>query len=186
MISNHLSRRDVFIRVASVFSGLAFAGTVFGYVSKSVSPDPMQNDKISSTAETIHHERDFKASPKRVYSALTESNQFNKVIQLSAAGMSSGNAPIEISNEEGGKFSLFGGHIVGRHIELVPDKRIVQAWRVVDWKPGTYSIAIFQLNEQDAGTRLVFDHTGFPQGLAEHLAEGWRSNYWEPLQKYLA
>jgi activator of HSP90 ATPase len=86
----------------------------------------------------------------------------------------------------GGTFSIFGGHIVGRHLELLPDERLVQAWRVPDWKPGIFSIARFQLNKQGSGTRLVFDHTGFPQGLGQHLADGWKANYWEPLQKYLA
>jgi activator of HSP90 ATPase len=37
-------------------------------------------------------------------------------------------APTQISREVGGAFSLFGGIIVGRHIELVPNERIVQAW----------------------------------------------------------
>jgi hypothetical protein len=51
----------------------------------------------------------------------------------------------------GGAFTLFGGHITGRHIELVPDQRIVQAWRVVDWIPVVYSIVKFELTE---GTTL--------------------------------
>lgn len=44
----------------------------------------------------------------------------------------------------------------------------------------------FELNDDGSNTKLVFDHTGFPQGAAEHLAIGWKSHYWEPLQKYLA
>ena len=74
---------------------------------------------------------------------------------------------------------------MGRHVELVPNERIVQAWRVVTWDPGVYSIAKFELKEQGSETRLVFDHTGFPNGKAEHLADGWKQNYWEPLRKYL-
>ncbi|HWZ52030.1 MAG TPA: SRPBCC domain-containing protein, partial [Granulicella sp.] len=57
---------------------------------------------------------------------------------------------------------------------------------VATWEPGVYSIAKFELREQGSATRLVFDHTGFPNGKAEHLAEGWKANYWEPLHKYLA
>jgi activator of HSP90 ATPase len=68
----------------------------------------------------------------------------------------------------------------------VPHERIVQAWREKDWPAGVYSIVRFELNQQGSETRLVFDHTGFPQGAAFHLAPGWWSHYWEPLQKYLA
>ncbi len=94
-------------------------------------------------------------------------------------------ASAKISQEGGGAFSIFGGMIVGWNLELVPDERIVQAWREKDWDPGLYSIVRFQLNEQGAETRLVFDHTGFPKGAAAHLAPGWWTHYWEPLQKYL-
>jgi len=94
--------------------------------------------------------------------------------------------PTEISREVGGAFALFGGYITGRHIELVPNERIVQAWRVGSWDPGVYSIAKFVLAEQGSGTKIVFDHTGFPRGLGEHLAAGWKAHYWEPLEKFLA
>ena len=94
--------------------------------------------------------------------------------------------PAEISREVGGGFALFGGYITGRHIELVPNERIVQAWRVGSWDPGVYSIAKFELAEQGSGTKIVFDHTGFPKGAGEHLAAGWKAHYWEPLAKLLA
>lgn len=180
----NLNRRDFSIRLVSFFSGLAIAGTAFGHASTQGNA-AAGSDEVSHNNEAIHQEIDFKANRKRVFSALTESKQFNKVIQLSAAGTSLGNVPIEISTAAGGTFSIFGGHIIGRQIELVTDELIIQVWRVVDWKPGIYSLARFQLNNQDSGTRLILDHTGFPQGLGQHLAEGWKSNYWEPLQKYL-
>ena len=59
-------------------------------------------------------------------------------------------------------FALFGGYIVGRQIELVPTELIVQAWRV------------------------RIDHTGFPNGQAEHLASGWHEHYSDPLAKFLS
>ena len=92
----------------------------------------------------------------------------------------------EIHREVGGTFSVFGGHIIGRNLELVPNRLIVQAWRVVDWPEGIYSLARFELTAQVAGTRLQFDHTGFPSELAEHLEAGWRDHYWAALRKYFA
>jgi activator of HSP90 ATPase len=100
--------------------------------------------------------------------------------------MAPGKSSTEISREAGGAISLFGGYVTGRQIELVPNERIVQVWRAGSWDPGSYSLAKFVFTEQGAGAKLVFDHTGFPLGLAEHLAEGWRINYWEPLEKFLA
>jgi activator of HSP90 ATPase len=69
---------------------------------------------------------------------------------------------------------------------LVPDTRLVQAWRPQDWPPGVYSIVKFELVDQGAGTLLVFDQTGFPASDAEQLVQGWKMNYWQPMAKVLA
>ncbi len=125
----------------------------------------------------IHQEVVLDATPARVYSALTDSTQLSKM---------SGGAPTEIDAEDGGAFSCFGGMILGRNIECVPDERIVQAWRVKSWEPGLYSIVRFELRPEGKGTRAVLDHTGYPEGQGEHLDKGWHANYWEPLKKLFA
>jgi activator of HSP90 ATPase len=147
------------------------------------------SSQIDRTCEAIHQEVTLAAPRERVYAVLTDSVMFHQVTLLGAAvrsGMVKATKPTRISRETGGPFALFGGHIVGRHIEIIPAQRIVQAWRVVDWMPGLYSIARFELVELGAGTRLRFDHSGFPKGEAEHLAQGWTGNYWEPIHKFLS
>jgi activator of HSP90 ATPase len=94
--------------------------------------------------------------------------------------------PTSISREVGGPFTLFGGYITGRNLELLGDERLVQGWRAESWPAGDYSIVKFVLGENGAETRLVFDHRGFPEGEGRHLARGWYAHYWEPLAKYLA
>jgi uncharacterized protein YndB with AHSA1/START domain len=192
MRTNFWSRRDFSLRMGSLFTGLGIAGAYLGSTIPGASASAKDkasakvlagNDEISRTAEAIHQEVVFKASRKRVYEALTDAEQFTKVVRLSKAP---GGPAAVISKEAGGAFSAFGGYITGRHIELVPNERIVQAWRAGGWEPGKYSIARFELKELGEQTKLVFDHTGFPNGDAEHLLEGWNTNYWEPLRKYLA
>jgi activator of HSP90 ATPase len=181
------SRRTFSIHLATLVSSLGFAASGFPATKGPRSPLP-DDTGISRSAEAIHQELSFNAPPARVYDALSDSKQFNKVVQLSAAMQSGGisNKPAEISHEPGSAFSAFGGYITGRQIELIPAQRIVQAWRVGAWDAGVYSIARFELSPQGSGTKLVFDHTGFPQGQADHLAAGWKGNYWEPLAKVLA
>jgi activator of HSP90 ATPase len=178
-LANGPTRRQAIVGVAMAFGGLALTSTKAWAGAK---------EEISRTAESIHQETNFKASRKRVYEALTDAKQFDKIIQLSGVmqSMRLGDKPAEISREVGGAFTLFGGYITGRHVELVPDHRIVQAWRTGGWAPGVYSIAKFDLVEQGSGTKIVFDHTGFPKGEAEVLASGWKAHYWGPLDKLLA
>ena len=173
------TRRQAIVGVAIAFSGLAVVST------KSWA---RAEDEISRTGESIHQEAVFKASRNRVYEALTDAKQFDRIVELSGVmqAMHVPDKPSEISREAGGPFSLFGGYITGRHVELVPNQRIVQAWRAGAWPSGIYSIAKFDLVEQGSGTRTVFDHTGFPKGEAESLASGWKAHYWEPMQKLFA
>jgi activator of HSP90 ATPase len=144
------------------------------------SPTPQAGPESPAVASEdksirIHQEIDFTASPARVYAALLDTKQFTDF----------SGRPATIEPGLGGVLSLFGGHIIARNVELTPNQRIVQAWRVVTWPEGAWSIASFELKAQGAGTHLVFDHVGFPEGLHDHLAEGWEANYWTLLKKYL-
>jgi activator of HSP90 ATPase len=132
--------------------------------------------KTIIATRAIHHEEDFKVAPHRIYEALLDSKQFTAF---------SGERAATIDRTVGGTFSIFAGHIMGRNLELVPDRWIVQAWRVVLWPEGVYSIARFEFQTQGSGTQVVFDHTGFPSELAEHLESGWPENYWTALRKCL-
>ena len=124
----------------------------------------------------IHQEISLPGSPGRAYAALLSSETFTRL----------SGAPATIDGKEGGAFSCFGGMILGRTIELVPDRRIVQAWRVKTWPEGAYSIVRFELTGSGAETRLVMDHDGYPDADRPHLDGGWHKMYWEPLRTELA
>jgi activator of HSP90 ATPase len=121
----------------------------------------------------IHQEIKLLAAPSRVYRSLVDSSAFAELTGAPASG----------DAVEGSAFSAFGGHITGRHVELVPNQRIVQAWRAKAWPEGLYSIARFELHAEGKGTKLVSDHDGFPEDMKEHLANGWQANYWDKLTK---
>jgi activator of HSP90 ATPase len=122
----------------------------------------------------IHQEADFTVAPSRVYQVLTDEKQF--------AAMSG--APAKIENREGGAFSLFGGAIIGRNLELTEGKRVVQAWRDPPWAPGLYSVIKFELSAAGKGTHVSFDQAGYPQSDRASLVAGWKSHYWDPMKAY--
>ncbi len=128
-------------------------------------------------SKIIHQEVVFKADPKHIYELFMNSQQH--------AAFTGGGAA-EISREVGGAFWCHDGRIVGRNIELVPNKRIVQAWRVKDvWQDGIYSIVKIELKEEGGNTRLILDHSGVPEEKITDIESGWQKRYWEPLEKYL-
>jgi len=123
----------------------------------------------------IHQEVTFAAPPAKVYQALIDPAEHARFT----------GAPAEISPEEGGRFSVYGGKVLGRNLELVPDRRIVQAWRTADWPDGVYTLARFELRDEGGTTRLVFDQDAVADDAVAHLDPGWHRMYWEPLRRYL-
>jgi activator of HSP90 ATPase len=124
----------------------------------------------------IHQEITFDFAPPRVYRALLDAGEFAAFT----------GAPAEIGSREGDAFLYFGDLVMGRIVQLVPDRRIVLAWRVFNWPEGAYSIARFELKPVGSGTLLVFDQDGVPDGDVKHVDQGWGHKYWEPLRKHLA
>jgi activator of HSP90 ATPase len=122
---------------------------------------------------SLHQEVELAATAGRIESELLDAQQFASFTGLAAV----------IDPHEGGAFSLFGGMIVGRNVELVSGRRIVQAWRPTHWDPGVYSLVKFEFRPGGNDTRVVLDHTGFPAGEFDHLSAGWQEHYWEPLKK---
>lgn len=132
---------------------------------------------------SIHHEVTFLVSPERVYELLTDSEKF-----AAATGK-----PAQIGAGEGASFSIFGDYIHGQQIELVPGKRVVQAWRGRNWDPGVYSVVRFTLTPEGRGTTLAVDHEAYPEGESplypswhEHLSTNWPVFYFGPFAKYFA
>ena len=166
------TRRQLLSGMAVGLATLATTRSLFASSAAQTVPSKPESDHRTA----LHQEIAIKARPQRIYEALLNSKQF---------AMFSG-LPAEIDPKVGGAFSMFGGQIVGRNIELVPDQRIVQAWRPAHWDPGVYSMAKFDLKANDSGTTITLDHTGFPEGDFASLDSGWFSHYWEPLKKFVA
>jgi activator of HSP90 ATPase len=155
-------------------------GVATSYHSLAKNPQEAMQEKPATAANkmrtSLHEDIELKSTPQRIYEALLDAKQF-----ASFSGM-----PAEIDPNAGGAFSMFGGQIVGRNVELVPNQRIVQAWRPTHWDPGVYSIVEFDLKPGTSGTLVVLEHKGFPEGDFDHLEWGWHTHYWEPLKKYFS
>ncbi|HZW93860.1 MAG TPA: SRPBCC family protein [Candidatus Eremiobacteraceae bacterium] len=169
------NRRQVIAGIALTFGSAVAAAKAWGETQ----PQTMKetpSTAVDSKRTWLHQEVDFKTNPQRIYQVLLDAKQF-----AACTGMSA-----EIDPKAGGAFTTFGGLIVGRNIELIPNQRIVQAWRPTHWDPGVYSIVKFELKPEGSKTKIVLDHTGFPEGDFDSLNTGWKPRYWDPMKKFLA
>ncbi len=172
-----MSKRNLISAVAGL-AVLSAAG-----VAQAAAQGAKTSPGLSFDGSVIHQEAHIPASPQRVYETLLSTDGFDKVVKMGAAFRSGrlGAAPTKISTAVGGEFTLFGGFVTGRNMELVPNVRIVQAWRENEWSPGVYSIVRFQLAAEAGGTKILFDQAGFQADAGPHLTVGWQENYWKPM-----
>ena len=100
--------------------------------------------KKSRAPATIRQTVTLAAAPRTVYSALMDSRQHARLT----------NAPARISSKVSGSIMAYGGYITGTNLELLPYKKIVQAWHMQDWPAGHLSRCTFRLERVRGGTRL--------------------------------
>jgi activator of HSP90 ATPase len=122
----------------------------------------------------VHHEVEFSAKPRLVYDAYLDSRRHARITGQSA----------KMSKKEGGKFSAGDAYISGYNVELVPSRRIVQAWRATEWPEGSYSILRLELKAKGGGTHMTVDHLGIPDDFRDGVDKGWYEFYWEPMKEY--
>jgi activator of HSP90 ATPase len=135
----------------------------------------MQELRTNDTRTSLNEQRSYRVNASRIYNTLLDSKTFAAFTH----------APAEIDPSEGGAFSLFGGLIAGRNIELVRNVRIVQAWRSDKvWQPGVFSIVRFDIVQQGDRASLSITQTGFPEGMYDHLYAGWQAHYLQRLAQY--
>jgi activator of HSP90 ATPase len=175
----HSSRRQMVTGII-VASASSMISVVAWGQDKSNTMASIPSTDANKTRTSLHQEIEYKALPQRIYETILSSTDFTAFSGY----------PAEIDPKVGGAFSMFGGLVVGRNVELIPNQRIVQAWRLSkEFPDGIYSLAKFELKTEKpegSGTRIILDHTGFPEGHFDHLDLGWYSHYWDPLRKFLA
>jgi activator of HSP90 ATPase len=83
--------------------------------------------------------------------------------------------PAKMSEEPGSEFSLWDGDIIGRNIEFVTDRKIVQEWYFGDQQEKSIvTISIFPDGENST---VTVDHTNIPDEDFAEISEGWREYY---------
>jgi activator of HSP90 ATPase len=118
------------------------------------------------------------ATPAKLYELFMNSTK-----HTGATGM-----PAKISPKVGGKWSAFGGMILGKNLVLIPNRMIVQTWRSSEWKkadPDSILVVTFE-KSAGGGSQVDLAHIGVPEYDREGVRQGWVKFYWEPWKAYLA
>ena len=127
----------------------------------------------------IHSGSSFeKATPAKLYELFMDSAK-----HAAATG-----APARISRKPGGKWTAFGGILLGKNLVLIPNRMIVQTWRSSEWKkadPDSILVVTFE-KSADGGSKVDLVHVGVPEHDHAGVTQGWVKYYWEPWKEFLA
>jgi activator of HSP90 ATPase len=127
--------------------------------------------------ETIHASAVLAASPEVIYDAWLDG--------ATRAAMTGGGATSEA--RAGKTFTAWDGYITGKHLELQPGRRIVQAWRSTEFPDSAPDSRLFViLDAEGSGTRVFLVHTDIPQGQGASYESGWEKHYFAPMRTYFA
>ena len=84
----------------------------------------------------------------------------------------------------GKKFTAWDGYISGTNLELIPNSKIVQAWRTTSFKDSDEDSNIeIVLNEIKGKTELTLTHSNIPND-GEDYKKGWEDYYFKPMKDY--
>lgn len=129
--------------------------------------------KTKSIKQTVT----FDATPDKIYNLIMDQKKHAAFTGLK----------VIMSTKVKGKFNAFDGYIHGYNIELVENKKIIQAWHFAEegWPDDHYSICTFLLEREGNKTKLDFRQTDVPEHKVESLKDGWKQFYWKPMKALL-
>ena len=114
------------------------------------------------------------ASSEEVYLALT--NPFT--IELWTGEKA------EMSTEPNSEFSILDGSLVGRNLEFIENKMIVQEWYFGEENPENPSIVTIKLHKDEEGTSVELRHTNIPDEAFYDIVDGWNQVYFKGLRDF--
>lgn len=94
-----------------------------------------------------------------------------------------GGGPAKMSDKEGFEFTLWGGEVFGKNLEVVKNKTFVQDWSCKGWsKP---SRVTFTLTHKGGLTTVHLLHENVPDNELDDISEGWKRYYLGEIKKLL-
>jgi len=135
----------------------------------------INNAGLRLEVDDIRLEETMKCTGQELFNALTQRD----MIQI----FTSSEAKMAEAAEKGGEFTLLGGGISGRYLELVPFTKIVQEWRLKSWPSGHFSTVEIIIKQTKEDTKIALTQTGVPVKEVQSTRMGWQRYYFEAMKR---
>ena len=91
-----------------------------------------------------------------------------------------------LEKKVGGRFEMFDGWVYGEVLKIT-DNELAYTWKTTDWPEDTKPTEVhYLLKEDEAGTRVILKHTGFPNEdeMKSHKS-GWTDFFFDPMEDFI-
>lgn len=126
--------------------------------------------KVNTT--TLNDTEEFQTSAHELFETLTNPHR----AQIWTRGH------VKLSQEVGSHFEFFNGNVTGEMLEVVPDKKIVQTWRLRSWPVGHFSKVTIEFEQGSDCVTLKINQTGVPIGEEQLTRTNWSGYYWRAIK----
>jgi len=123
--------------------------------------------------KTIKQKYTINASPDAVWQAFVDPQTISKW----------GGGPAKMDDQEGTRFSLWGGDIYGTNTKVVKNKLIKQDWYGGKWDQSSRVSFHFSGTADKAEVKLT--QTNVPESDASDIDKGWKDYYLGPIKELL-
>lgn len=149
----------------------ATSGTASALGASSSTPKPQSNSGVPKyNTTTLHLEPTFNTTAEELYKSLLDSD---RISAWSRSAVKIDPYPAK----EGSTFVMFSGSIAGKILTLVPNERIVQLWRLEDWKKDHYANMDILFSQGHGETKMIVKWSGVPIGEEERVRNNFEEYY---------
>jgi activator of HSP90 ATPase len=119
--------------------------------------------------------KQFSIAAETIYKAWLNGEEHTKM----TGGEATGEA------KEGFEFTAWDGYISGSNLELIPNQKIVQAWRTSEFNENDKDSRLeINFASTDQGCELTLIHSDIPEDQVSDYEQGWEDHYFAPMKEY--
>jgi len=121
---------------------------------------------------------------KKYYTILAPTEEIYLALTIPLSIKLWSGAEAEMSTEPDSEFSLFDGDIIGKNLEFVEGKKIVQQWYFEGQEEA--SIVTMKIHEGKSKTSssVELQHTNIPDDVYDEFVDGWNTSYFGELYEF--
>jgi len=146
-----------------------------GEATKGLQKVEISSGGVRLEVDDIKLEETMKCTGQELFNALTQRD----MIQI----FTGSEAKMAETAEKGGEFTLLGGGITGKYLEIVPFTKIVQEWRLKSWPSGHFSRVEMIIKQTKEDTKITLTQTAIPVKEVQSTRMGWQRYYFEAMKR---